>query len=123
MEKVKLGQKIVWVLKSVLASYIVTGLLLLLITFLIYKFEVTEETVNTGIIATYLFSTFVGGFIIGKLIGHKKFLWGILVGILYIGLLYLISYALWEKVSVGETTDMIHIALCIGGGMIGGMLA
>ncbi len=123
MEKTKLGQKIIWVLKSVLASYIVTGVLLLAITFLVYKFQIAEDFVDTGIVATYLLSTFIGGFIIGKLIGHRKFLWGILVGLLYVGLLYAISYAMWGKLSVGETEDLVQIALCIGGGMFGGMLA
>ena len=66
------GEKIMWMLKSLLASYIVTGLLLLGLTFLVYKFELDEQVVVAGIVAIYVVSTFMGGYIIGKLTGTKK---------------------------------------------------
>ena len=43
------GEKIMWMLKSLLASYIVTGLLLLGLSFLVYKFELDEQVVVAGI--------------------------------------------------------------------------
>ena len=65
------GEKIMWMLKSLLASYIVTGLLLLGLTFLVYKFELDEQVVVAGIVAIYVVSTFMGGYIIGKLTANK----------------------------------------------------
>ena len=41
-------QKIVWMLKSLLFSYVVTGMLLALLTVLLYKFELDEQLVSAG---------------------------------------------------------------------------
>lgn len=35
--------KVIWWIKSLLASYIVTGILLLVLTFFMYKFELNEK--------------------------------------------------------------------------------
>ena len=52
--------------KALLASFIVTGILLFILTFLLYKFDWDEQKVTAGIVAIYVISTFVGGFILGK---------------------------------------------------------
>ena len=67
MQKNNIIQKIMWMLKAMLASYIVTGLLLLLLTFLLYQFKLDEQTVVAGIVVIYVVSTFIGGLILGKL--------------------------------------------------------
>lgn len=118
-----MGKKILNILKAVLVSYIVTGLLLLLITFFVYQFEIEERFVNMGITATYLLSTFIGGFCVGKLMKHRRFLWGIIVGTLYIGLLYGISFGVYGRTGVEEIYELLPIFLCIGGGMFGGMMS
>ena len=118
-----MGKRILNVLKAVLVSYIVTGVLLLLITFLVYRFQMEERFVNMGIIATYMLSTFVGGFCVGKLVKRRRFIWGTFVGILYIGLLYGISFAMYGKSSVEGIYEIIPTILCIVGGMFGGMMS
>ena len=52
---------IMWILKSLLAAYVVTGILLMILAMALYKFELTEEAVTAGITAVYLLSTFAGG--------------------------------------------------------------
>ena len=116
-------QKIGKVLKAVLASYIITGLLLLLLTFLVYQFQIEETFIEMGITGTYLISTFIGGVIVGKLIGKRRFAWGILLGIVYIGLLYGISYGVYGEIDIKGLENMKPVFLCIGGGMLGGMLS
>lgn len=90
-KKVNKGQNMeqaaVWLLKSLLCAYIISGILLLLLAFLLYKLNLDEGKVAAGIIMIYVVSTFAGGFIIGKLAGVRKFLWGLTCGILYFGLL------------------------------------
>ena len=118
-----MGKRILNILKAVLVSYIVTGISLLLIAFLVYQFEIEERFVNMGITATYLISTFVGGFSVGKLMKRRRFLWGLFVGILYIGLLYGISFGVYGRSGVEEIYELLPIFLCVGGGMIGGMMS
>ena len=44
MEKqVQKESKLIWILKSLLAAYLVTGILLVLLTFLLYQFELDEQ--------------------------------------------------------------------------------
>ena len=67
MEKtIRQEMKVTWVLKALMAAYVVTGLLLLLLTLLVYKMEFSEEKVTAGITAIYVLSTFVGGLEIGR---------------------------------------------------------
>ncbi len=74
---------IMWILKSLLAAYVVTGILLMILAMALYKFELTEEAVTAGITAVLLLSTFAGGLVAGKLAKIRRFFWGIVLGILY----------------------------------------
>lgn len=119
----KIGKIGMWILKSLLASYIVTGLLLLLLSFFVYKFEIGEELVTASIVAIYVISTFVGGFILGKLTQVRKFIWGMAIGALYFALLFAISYGVYREFQTNGLNVITTIILCIGGGTLGGMLS
>ena len=66
--------------KALLCAYLVTGMFLLILALLLYKAGLSEENVNLGIILIYVIGTFSGGFVMGKLEGQKKFLWGLGTG-------------------------------------------
>ena len=51
-------------LKSLLFSYVVTGMLLALLTVLLYKFELDEQLVSAAIVAIYVLATMAGGLVI-----------------------------------------------------------
>ena len=119
----KKGEKVMWMQKSLLASYIVTGLLLLGLTFLVYKFELDEQLVVGGIVAIYVISTFTGGYIIGKLTRVRKFIWGTIIGAIYFALLFLISYGVYREFNTNGLSAVTTAILCIGGGTLGGMLS
>ena len=123
MRKKDVGRKVMWVLKSLLASYIITGILLLILAFLVYKFELDEQVVVGGIVSIYIISTFMGGFIIGKLTEVKKFLWGMIIGTIYVLLLFAISYGIYREFNTNGLNTISTIILCVGGGILGGMLA
>lgn len=124
MENVmKKGIQAIRILKALLASYIVTGILLFVLTLLLYKFEWDEQMVTAGIIVIYVASTFVGGFIMGKLKQIRKFVWGLLLGVLYFVLLFLISFGVYRSFEGNGTNVITTLLLCAGGGMLGGMLA
>lgn len=117
------GTQVLRILKALLASYIVTGIMLLILTLLLYKFDWDEQMVTAGIIVTYVVSTFVGGFIMGKLKKEKKFIWGLLTGLLYFVLLFCISFCVYRSFQGNGTNVITTLLLCLGGGMLGGMLA
>ena len=121
--QVQKDTKVMWMLKALLASYIVTGILLLVLTLLLYKLELNEQMVSMAIVVVYLLSTFIGGIIIGKLTKIRKFLWGLGLGVLYFGLLLLITLGVYRTLNGDAGSLMTTFILCAGGGMAGGMCA
>lgn len=118
-----LERKILWMVKALLCAYVVTGIMLLILTVLLYKLGLSEENVNAGIILIYVISTFSGGFVIGKFAKVRKFLWGLLAGVLYFILLLLISLGIYHSLQ-GEAVHLVTtFLLCAGGGMLGGMVS
>ena len=62
--------------KALMLSYFLTMLMLLGLSFGLYKFDLSEKTVRIGILAVYIISTFAGGFAMGKMGKTRKFLRG-----------------------------------------------
>ena len=107
--------------------YVVSAVLLLALSALLYNFELSEATVKIGVVAIYILSGFVGGFLMGRQMQDKKYLWGIVVGVIYFALLFALSLVM--KVGAGEelTMEFVRILttllLCAVSGMAGGMIS
>ena len=115
--------KIMWMIKALLASYIMTGILLLILTFFMYKFELNEKIVSAAIVGIYVVSTLVGGIIIGKLTKEKCYLGGMVLGIIYFVLLLLITLGVYRTLNGDSVSIVTSLILCAGGGMTGGMIS
>ena len=114
---------IMWMVKALLAAYVVTGILLIILALALYKFELNEGAVTAGVTAVYLISTFTGGLVVGKLAKVRRFLWGIVLGILYFALLLLVTVGIYRTFHGSSTEILVTFALCAGGGMTGGMIS
>lgn len=121
----KMGKetKILWVLKALLISYIVTGVLLVGLAFLLYKLDLGEQAVSAGIVAIYIAATLVGGIVIGKTAKVRRFVWGLAIGILYFLLLVFITLGVYRSLDSSGIHMVTTFLLCAGGGMIGGMIS
>ena len=78
--KIRKDTRVLWVLKALLAAYVITGILLLLLAMALYRLELNEKSVSAAVIAIYVLSTLVGGVVIGKLAKVRRFLWGLGLG-------------------------------------------
>ena len=123
MENMQKNIKVIWWIKSLLASYIVTGILLLVLTFFMYKFELNEKIVSAAIVGIYVVSTLIGGMIIGKLTKSKRYLWGMVLGIVSFVLLLLITLGVYRTLNGDSVSIVTSLILCAGGGMTGGMIS
>ena len=123
MENMQKNIKVIWWIKSLLASYIVTGILLLVLTFFMYKFELNEKIVSAAIVGIYVVSTLIGGMIIGKLTKSKRYLWGMVLGIIYFVLLLLITLGVYRTLNGDSVSIVTSLILCAGGGMTRGMIS
>lgn len=118
-----LVKNVMSVVKVLVVTYIVTGLVLVLLTTLLYRFGMGTSIVSVGVVVAYLLSGFVGGFLIGKKKKEKKFLWGALVGGAYFVVLVVISLFVYGGIQ-GEIGNLFTtMVMCVGSGMIGGMVS
>ena len=83
--------KVIFVTKCILAAYILTAGLLLLLAFMLYRFGLSEKVVSLCIIGIYIVVTFAAGLLAGKRAGKRKFLWGLAMGVAYYAILVIVS--------------------------------
>ena len=115
--------KPIQMMKALLLSYAVTGVLLLGLAFLLYKFGLGESQVNLGIMVIYILSCLAGGFYMGRKGKTRRFLWGMGLGAGYALLLMAVTY-LTERPFGGDLTEiLLMFFICIMGGALGGMLS
>lgn len=115
--------KAVFVIKCMLGAYILTAGLLLLLAFILYRFGLSEKVVSVCIIAIYIAVTFLAGLLAGKREGKRKFLWGLIMGVLYFGILTVVSLVVNKGVEDVAGNMMTVFFLCAGSGMLGGMVS
>ena len=116
-------EKVIFIIKCMLGAYILTAGLLLLLAFMLYRFGMSEKVVSICIIAVYIIVTFLAGLLAGKREGRKKFLWGLMMGVLYFGILVAVSLVVNSGLEDVAGNMMTVFFLCAGSGMLGGMVS
>ena len=114
--------KIGYLLKALVLSYLVTGVILVFLAIGVWKLDFTEGAVNVGMIASYILSALAGGFYLGKKIKEKKFIWGVLLGVSYIVILLAATVAANGPFGLMNRNTLTTALICILSGMLGGML-
>ena len=114
-----------WVnlLVYLLCSFVVTGVFLLLLALLLYKLDISEQTVSVGVIVIYVVSCFIGGFLAGKRMKQKRYIWGFVMGLAYFIVLLIMSVTVNGSFRTVSDSIFTTLILCAGGGMLGGMLS
>ncbi len=116
-------EKVVFITKCMLAAYVLTAGLLLLLAFLLYRFGLSEKTVSLCIIGIYIAVTFAAGLLAGKRAGRKKFLWGLAMGVAYYAILVIVSLIVNRGLQDVSNSMVTVFFLCAGSGMLGGMVS
>lgn len=114
--------KAVKMVQSITVSYLLTAVMLLLLSFIMYKCKVSMSGANSGILASYVLSCLIGGFIFSGCLAQKKYLGGVLLGVVYFAVVYLVS-AVWNQSIAAQMPGMLTAFLiCVFSGMLGGMI-
>lgn len=122
-QSIKKRVDVLFLLKLLAFSYIITAVFLLILSMLLYKFRLSETIINIGIVVIYIAATFLTGFLAGKKTGTKKYLWGLFLGAGYFLILTLISLIINHGISDFSGNFLSTLFLCVGSGMLGGMLS
>jgi len=115
------SSRVIDILKALMFSYILTGGFLLLLALLLYKFSLSEKIVSISIIVIYVVASFFAGSFLGNKIESKKFMWGLLMGVLYFFILVVVSLVVNHSLKDVATNFFTVLTLCAAGGMMGGM--
>ena len=115
--------KMFTLLKGLLFSYIITAFILLLLSFLMLKLDLSSTIFSGGIIFAYIVSSFIGGFFVGKKVDQRKFLWGLVMGILYFVVLMLVSLLMNRATSLPLGNLLTTFIISSLSGMLGGMIS
>ena len=110
-------------MKALLVAYVMTGLFLLITAGLMYRLELSEGKVKIAVIGIYVLSCFTGGFLAGRMMKNRKFLWGSLLGFLYFAVMLTVSVAVGRELKEAVMGISTTFFICIISGMIGGIAA
>lgn len=110
------------IIKLLLVAYVITGVILAILALMLWKSSPSSAVVSGGILFAYVISCFVGGLLLGKKAGKRKYLWGILFGVIYFAVILVASLCLNGIVGEPVKNAVTVFALCCAGGMFGGMI-
>ena len=114
---------IFFLLKCLLLAYVLTAAWLVLLSLLLYKLRLPEQIVSAAVAVIYAAAVFPAGFLAGRRMKNRKFLWGAAVGLAFFGVMVLISLAVNHGIKGIDTRFFSTLVLCTAGGMLGGMLS
>lgn len=115
-------ERLIALLKCLMAAYLITGLLLLAVAWLLYKFSLGENVVDISIIVIYCISSLLAGLFFSKGAASRRFLWGMAAGAAYFIIICAVSFFAEPGFSPVSNSCITTLLICLGSGMLGGML-
>ena len=107
----------------VIGMYLLSGVLLFIISAITYYGDLSGKIVEIGILVIYLLVCLIGGFITGKIKKSKRFLWGMAAGTGYFLVLLIVSLAM-NGFAITDTVGLLTVlVICVGSGAIGGIIS
>lgn len=114
--------RLVALLKCLMAAYLITGVLLLIVAGVLYKFSIGENVVDISIIVIYCVSSLLAGLFFSKSASSHRFLWGMLAGAAYFLVICAVSAVADPNFVPISNSCITTLLICLGSGMLGGML-
>lgn len=111
------------IVKAVLVSFIVSAIFLLITSALMLGTNLSSTVVSALVIVTYIISNFISGFIMGKGMEHKKFIWGLVSGLVYFFVIFVLSIIIMGTKNFSLAATIRTLLICGLSGMVGGMLS
>ena len=108
-------------LKAIIVSVLCSLFLILVLSFLVSTTSLKENIINPAVIFISAVSILIGGFLVSRKIKKKGILWGAVVGIIYMVIMYIVSSLMNMDFSLNLNALMM-IGFGILGGAIGGIL-
>lgn len=108
-------------LKAIIISMLCSLLLIFILSILLSNTNMKENIIHPSVIFISAISILIGGFLVSKKIKKKGILWGALVGLIYMTIMYIVSSLMNMNFSL-DVNALMMIGFGILGGSIGGIL-
>ena len=105
-----------------LISVMVSAVGIVLASLIFYAAGEGQNRIRVSVYVVVVLAVLIGGIYAGHRIGYRRFLWGLALGALYYVILCLISAASGCMAAAGWQFCLPFVLLCLGSGMLGGML-
>ena len=109
-------------LRALIISAVFTCAAIAILALIAWFFRFSDGKINVGVVIINIAACLVGGLLAGKGMKEKKYLWGLILGALYFVVLFVISFAFAPEGGVSITSYITTILICLGSGMLGGMI-
>lgn len=116
-------ENILAMLKTLIFMWVLTAIFLFVMSAVVYKMHGDNTGITVCVYFTYGLVNFAGGFIFGKVMGKKKYLFGLMTGVLYFMTIVIISAGVYGGVALLEEKALFTLLCCSLSGMLGGMLS
>ena len=114
------SQKFMGVVKGLILSYLLTIIMLFITAVVVYKVGISDKVLGILVVVIYIVATFAGGFVTGRKVREKRFLWGMVYGLTYISVALTVFTGSGDREGIAVITKCI---MCVAGGMLGAMLS
>lgn len=117
------GMRIVRVMAVAwLISVMISAVGMVLASLIFYAVGEGQNRICVSVYVVVVLAVLIGGIYAGHRIGYRRFLWGLALGAIYYVSLCLISVASGCMTAAGWQFCLPFVLLCLGSGMLGGML-
>ena len=113
--------KIKNILKSIIGAFIVTLICILVFSFILANTNLSDNYIRPVLLGITFFSISINSFLCLKKIKSKGLIYGLVIGVSYIFVLFVSSCVLNSGVNL-TIYSYIQIIICILSGIIGGIL-
>ena len=116
------SQKFMGVVKGLILSYLLTIIMLFITAVVVYKVGISDKVLGILVVVIYIVATFAGGFVTGRKVREKRFLWGRVYGLTYISVALTVSVLFTGSGDREGIAVITKCIMCVAGGMLGAML-
>ena len=109
--------------KALIAGYVITLIMLGVLTYLINKFTLSEKMVDNIIFVIYIAGSFTGGMLSAWMIKRKRVIVGILYGMIYIVVLLTIAALMKKQVPDNNENMLLSVLASVAAGAFGGFFS
>lgn len=110
-------------LKVLFCQTVITGLMIVVLSYVFYSLKCKDNILNIGIMAIYAISNLVGGIIISKMEKEKKILMCMITGGMYYLMLIIISFVISENPLSDGVDCILTGSICIISAAFPGILS